>query len=274
MLTASTGQSRSRVRRRARRQVAADDHDVRAAPSLVGGAVRRRHRAFLVHGLSVTIGHFLGLTLPERPIAFAAAIAFLLFAAVDVARGPQTTTRTASPRSPNRATCCWRSSRRSCSPNSATRRCSPPSRWPATTTGPGSGSARPSGMVLADGVAIAVGRAAAQAAARALAAQDGQRAVPAVRGVAALRQRTGVAIGRDRRHGLVPAAVAVAVGGRSRRLRRRRVGAHGCTAGTVARATRSAAGNAGSSREPRIRREGLRGGTNCSKRQDPPPGQA
>lgn len=36
--------------------------------------------AFLVHGLSVTIGHFLGLTLPERPIAFAAAVAFLLFA--------------------------------------------------------------------------------------------------------------------------------------------------------------------------------------------------
>ncbi|MGV0849366.1 TMEM165/GDT1 family protein [Mycolicibacterium phlei] len=36
--------------------------------------------AMLVHGLSVTIGYFLGLTLPERPIAFAAAIAFLLFA--------------------------------------------------------------------------------------------------------------------------------------------------------------------------------------------------
>ncbi len=36
--------------------------------------------SFLVHGLSVTIGHFLGLTLPERPISFAAAIAFLLFA--------------------------------------------------------------------------------------------------------------------------------------------------------------------------------------------------
>jgi Ca2+/H+ antiporter, TMEM165/GDT1 family len=34
--------------------------------------------AFLVHGLSVMIGHFLGLTLPERPIAFAAAITFLL----------------------------------------------------------------------------------------------------------------------------------------------------------------------------------------------------
>ena len=36
--------------------------------------------SFMVHGLSVTIGHFLGLTLPERPIAFVAAIAFLLFA--------------------------------------------------------------------------------------------------------------------------------------------------------------------------------------------------
>jgi Ca2+/H+ antiporter, TMEM165/GDT1 family len=37
--------------------------------------------AFLVHGLSVTVGHFLGLTLPERPIAFAAAISFFVFAA-------------------------------------------------------------------------------------------------------------------------------------------------------------------------------------------------
>jgi Ca2+/H+ antiporter, TMEM165/GDT1 family len=37
--------------------------------------------SFMVHGISVTVGHFLGLTLPERPIAFAAAIAFLLFAA-------------------------------------------------------------------------------------------------------------------------------------------------------------------------------------------------
>ncbi|MGV0714867.1 TMEM165/GDT1 family protein [Mycolicibacterium sp. XJ662] len=36
--------------------------------------------ALLVHGLSVAIGHFLGLTLPDRPIAFAAAIAFVLFA--------------------------------------------------------------------------------------------------------------------------------------------------------------------------------------------------
>jgi putative Ca2+/H+ antiporter (TMEM165/GDT1 family) len=37
--------------------------------------------AFLVHGLSVTVGHFLGLTLAERPVAFAPAIAFFVFAA-------------------------------------------------------------------------------------------------------------------------------------------------------------------------------------------------
>lgn len=32
------------------------------------------------HGASVAIGHFLGLTLPARPMAFAAAVAFLVFA--------------------------------------------------------------------------------------------------------------------------------------------------------------------------------------------------
>ncbi|HZQ30291.1 MAG TPA: TMEM165/GDT1 family protein [Mycobacterium sp.] len=36
--------------------------------------------AFLIHGLSVTVGHFAGLTLPQRPMAFVAAIAFLAFA--------------------------------------------------------------------------------------------------------------------------------------------------------------------------------------------------
>lgn len=36
--------------------------------------------AFIVHGLSVTVGHFLGMALPARPIAFAAAIAFVGFA--------------------------------------------------------------------------------------------------------------------------------------------------------------------------------------------------
>jgi putative Ca2+/H+ antiporter (TMEM165/GDT1 family) len=36
--------------------------------------------AFVVHGVSVSVGHFLGATLPSRPIAFASAIAFLIFA--------------------------------------------------------------------------------------------------------------------------------------------------------------------------------------------------
>ena len=36
--------------------------------------------AFVVHGIAVTIGHFLGATLPARPLAFASAIAFLVFA--------------------------------------------------------------------------------------------------------------------------------------------------------------------------------------------------
>jgi putative Ca2+/H+ antiporter (TMEM165/GDT1 family) len=35
--------------------------------------------AFLVHGTSVSIGHFPGAALPTRPMAFASAIAFLLF---------------------------------------------------------------------------------------------------------------------------------------------------------------------------------------------------
>ncbi|MBA0047428.1 TMEM165/GDT1 family protein [Mycobacterium sp. NPDC050853] len=34
----------------------------------------------VVHGLSVAVGHFLGATLPERPIAFCAGLAFLGFA--------------------------------------------------------------------------------------------------------------------------------------------------------------------------------------------------
>jgi Ca2+/H+ antiporter, TMEM165/GDT1 family len=36
--------------------------------------------AFMAHGVSVTIGHFLGATLPARPMAFASALAFLIFA--------------------------------------------------------------------------------------------------------------------------------------------------------------------------------------------------
>jgi putative Ca2+/H+ antiporter (TMEM165/GDT1 family) len=36
--------------------------------------------AFLAHGVSVTVGHFLGAALPARPLAFASAFAFLIFA--------------------------------------------------------------------------------------------------------------------------------------------------------------------------------------------------
>lgn len=36
--------------------------------------------AFAAHGASVTVGHFLGTTLPARPMAFVSAIAFLIFA--------------------------------------------------------------------------------------------------------------------------------------------------------------------------------------------------
>ena len=37
--------------------------------------------AMLVHGISVVVGHFLGTALPERPIAVAAGVAFICFAA-------------------------------------------------------------------------------------------------------------------------------------------------------------------------------------------------
>jgi Ca2+/H+ antiporter, TMEM165/GDT1 family len=43
---------------------------------LIGVAVA----ACMVHGVTVSIGHFLGTTLPSRPMAFASAIAFLIFA--------------------------------------------------------------------------------------------------------------------------------------------------------------------------------------------------
>ena len=60
--------------------------------------------AFLVHGLAVTVGHFLGLTLPERPIAFAAAISFFVFA---VWTWRERKDRDASPRRRSTGSCCW-----------------------------------------------------------------------------------------------------------------------------------------------------------------------
>jgi putative Ca2+/H+ antiporter (TMEM165/GDT1 family) len=45
--------------------------------------------AFAIHGISVTVGHFLGLTLPARPIAAVAGVAFIGFAAWTWREGTQ-----------------------------------------------------------------------------------------------------------------------------------------------------------------------------------------
>ncbi|MFZ1179586.1 MAG: TMEM165/GDT1 family protein, partial [Mycobacterium sp.] len=64
---------------------------------LIGVAVA----AFMVHGVSVTLGHFLGTTLPARPMAFASAIAFLIFAVWSLREGAaadETVSTTQEPR--------------------------------------------------------------------------------------------------------------------------------------------------------------------------------
>lgn len=66
----------------------------------------------LVHGVSVAIGHSLGMTLPARPMAFASAIAFLVFA-VWTWREANTGTD-GVPRSANRGSRCSLSCRPSC----------------------------------------------------------------------------------------------------------------------------------------------------------------
>jgi putative Ca2+/H+ antiporter (TMEM165/GDT1 family) len=116
--------------------------------------------AFLVHGLSVMIGHFLGLTLPERPIAFAAAITFLLFAVWTWRAGRAGDTdqevKVAEPRHVLLATVTLASNHS----------------WAGVWIG------ATAGMVLADGGRHPGGRGAAQAAARALPARAGKCACP------------------------------------------------------------------------------------------------
>lgn len=54
-----------------------------------------------VHGISVAVGHFLGATLPARPMAFVSAIAFLVFAAWSWREGAETgDEEAAAPRQP------------------------------------------------------------------------------------------------------------------------------------------------------------------------------
>lgn len=51
-----------------------------------------------VHGVSVAIGHFLGATLPARPMAFASAIAFLIFAVWTWREGAESGDEESAPR--------------------------------------------------------------------------------------------------------------------------------------------------------------------------------
>jgi Ca2+/H+ antiporter, TMEM165/GDT1 family len=57
--------------------------------------------AVLVHGASVAVGHFLGAALPARPLAFASAVAFLIFAVWawrEGTSGDETVSSTGTPR--------------------------------------------------------------------------------------------------------------------------------------------------------------------------------
>lgn len=56
--------------------------------------------SFTVHGFSVAIGHFLGATLPARPMAFAGVIAFLIFAVWAWREGTGDQDQAATPRQP------------------------------------------------------------------------------------------------------------------------------------------------------------------------------
>ncbi|CAM4388199.1 hypothetical protein MB901379_04842 [Mycobacterium basiliense] len=56
--------------------------------------------SFTVHGASVAIGHFLGATLPARPMAFAGAFAFIVFAVWAWREGAAANNKTAAPPEP------------------------------------------------------------------------------------------------------------------------------------------------------------------------------
>lgn len=56
--------------------------------------------AFTVHGVSVTVGHFLGAALPARPLAFASAFAFLAFAVWAWREGAEADEAVSQPREP------------------------------------------------------------------------------------------------------------------------------------------------------------------------------
>ena len=157
--------------------------------------------SFLVHGLSVTIGHFLGLTLPERPIAFAAAIVFLLFALWtwrdgrdDDEEGVRTVVE------PRHVLLAVISSfvlaELGDKTMLATVALASDHNWAGVWIG------ATAGMVLADGVAIAVGAVLHKRLPERILHRAGGRAVPVVRPLDALRRRTGLAVAGDRHNRL------------------------------------------------------------------------
>ncbi len=155
--------------------------------------------ATLVHGLSVAIGHFLGLTLPERPIAFAGAIAFLLFAVWTWREGRDSDDDDVQVSEPRFVVFAIVSSfvlaELGDKTMLATVTLASDHNWAGVWIG------ATVGMVLADGVAIAAGALLHKRLPRGFPAQPGQRAVPGVRSLVALRRRPGAALGRGRRRG-------------------------------------------------------------------------
>jgi putative Ca2+/H+ antiporter (TMEM165/GDT1 family) len=111
--------------------------------------------AFMVHGLSVTIGHFLGATLPARPIAFASAIAFLVFAVWawrEGSAGDETVTTRQEPRfALLTVMSSWALAEMSDKTSLATLTLASDHDWTAVWIG------TTVGIVLADGLAIGVG---------------------------------------------------------------------------------------------------------------------
>jgi putative Ca2+/H+ antiporter (TMEM165/GDT1 family) len=111
--------------------------------------------AFMVHGLSVTIGHFLGATLPARPIAFASAIAFLVFAVWawrEGGAGDETVTTSKEPRfALLTVMSSWALAEMSDKTSLATLTLASDHDWTAVWIG------TTVGIVLADGLAIGVG---------------------------------------------------------------------------------------------------------------------
>ena len=157
--------------------------------------------SFLVHGLSVTIGHFLGLTLPERPIAFAAAVVFLLFALWtwrEVRDDGEERVRT--PVEPRHVLLAVVSSfvlaELGDKTMLATVALASDYHWAGVWIG------ATAGMVLADGVAIAVGVVLHKRLPERMLHRMAACALPVVRSLDALRRGVGLAVAGDRLNGV------------------------------------------------------------------------